>query len=348
MEKTIYVIGAGASKEVGLPTGFELKSIISRLLDIRFDFYTQESGDRLITNALTKYVERSLTNFRDINPFLEEAWHIRDALPQAISIDNFIDSQKGNEKLALCGKLGIVKSILEAEKGSRLYFERERRDSTIDFNSIKETWYLPFFQLITENCSINDLEERLKSVVLVVFNYDRCIEHYLFYSLINYYKINEESASRLISNIEVYHPYGAVGSLPWQRAENPTDFGVIPDANKLLSIAENIKTFTEGTDPESSNIVQIRNGIKEAKRVVFMGFAFHKLNMELLKSTNLTKVLGGEPTKKCFATTLGISESDKEVVSSQISELFGEKVTINMANVSCNDLFSEFWRGLAF
>lgn len=348
MDKTIYVIGAGASKEVGLPTGHELKPVISKLLDIRFDFPTQESGDHLIANALSQYMQRSLTNFGDISPFLKEAWHIRDALPQAISIDNFIDSQQGNDKLALCGKLGIARSILDAEKGSRLYFKKERINSTINFNSIKDSWYVPFFQLITENCSVKDLEERLKSIVLVIFNYDRCIEHYLFYSLINYYKIEEEAASKLISHIEIYHPYGAVGSLPWQRSDNPTDFGANPDANKLLSIAENIKTFTEGTDPESSNIVQIRNNIKEAKRVVFIGFAFHKSNMELLKPPNLTHVLGGKPTIKCFATTLGISTSDKRVVSSQIAELFGEKLNVNMANISCNDLFSEYWRGLAF
>jgi len=348
MDKTIYVIGAGASKEASLSTGHELKSIISRLLDIQFNGYTQVSGDRLIVQALTQYVQRSICNFQDINPFLKEAWHIRDALPQAISIDNFIDSQKGNEKLALCGKLGIVKSILEAEKDSSLYFKKERVDSTIDFNSIKETWYVPFFQLITENCSINDLEERLKSVSLVIFNYDRCIEHYLFYALINYYKIYEETASNLLSHIEFYHPYGVVGPLPWQKTDNPTDFGNISDSIKLLSIAENIKTFTEGTDPESSNIVQIRNDIKEAKRIVFMGFAFHKLNMELLKPTNLTLKLGGKPTIKCFATTLGISNSDKQVVSSQVSELFGEKIIINMANVSCYNLFSEYWRGLGF
>jgi DUF1009 family protein len=164
----------------------------------------------------------------------------------------------------------------------------------------------------------------------------------------NYYRISEEESSRLLNSIEIYHPYGVVGSLPWQLADNTIGFGSIAVHIDLLSIAENIKTFSEGTDPESSDIFKIRNNLKQAKRIVFLGFAFHKLNMELLKPTDLTLVLGAEPVIKCFATTFGISDSDKEVVSSLVSELFGEKIIINMANVACSDFFSEYWRGLAF
>ena len=69
-----------------------------------------------------------------------------------------------------------------------------------------------------------------------------------------------------------------VGSLPWQTRNNSIDFGETPDPNTLLSIADSIKTFTEGTDPDSSDIAQIRKNIKETNRIVFMGFAFHKLN----------------------------------------------------------------------
>ncbi|MCP4585501.1 hypothetical protein, partial [Pseudoalteromonas sp.] len=117
---TVFVIGAGASKEANLPTGRELKDKISRLLDIRFDYRQQKHGDYLVVNALRELVKGEDGRSDDINPYIHEAWHIRDALPQAISIDNFIDSQRGNEKIAICGKLAIVRSILEAEKNSIL------------------------------------------------------------------------------------------------------------------------------------------------------------------------------------------------------------------------------------
>jgi hypothetical protein len=116
-KNTVFVIGAGASKEANLPTGYELKSKISKLLDIRFSHgYQQTSGDYVITDALRRLVLNSDGRSGDINPYLHEAWHIRDALPQAISIDNFIDAHRDNDKIALCGKLAIVRSILDAEK----------------------------------------------------------------------------------------------------------------------------------------------------------------------------------------------------------------------------------------
>ncbi len=40
-----------------------------------------------------------------MNKAVKEAWHIKDALPQAISIYNFIDAHKGNERLVLCVKI---------------------------------------------------------------------------------------------------------------------------------------------------------------------------------------------------------------------------------------------------
>jgi len=51
----------------------------------------------------------------------EYARSISVALPLAKSIDNYIDSQWGDEKIAFCRKLGIVKKILEAEKSSFLH-----------------------------------------------------------------------------------------------------------------------------------------------------------------------------------------------------------------------------------
>lgn len=39
-------------------------------------------------------------------------------MPQSISIDNFIDSHKGDKEIELCGKLAIVRAVLEAEAKS--------------------------------------------------------------------------------------------------------------------------------------------------------------------------------------------------------------------------------------
>lgn len=345
-ENTVFVIGAGASTEAKLPTSYELKSEISRLLDIRFHFDEQKSGDHAITAALRIIVRGTDGRNGDINPYLHEAWNIRDAMPQAISIDNFIDAHRDNDKIALCGKLAIVRSILDAEKKSLLHFERERIDSTIDFPSLEQTWYIRFFQLLTEGCAKNDLAQRFKSIALIIFNYDRCIEHFLYYALQNYYKLSENEAAELVKNINIYHPYGDVGTLPWPDGDGVMKFGAEPTPNQLLELSKKIKTFAEGTDPGSSEILEIRKHMSVADRVTFMGFAFHKLNMQLIAPAHVDG--SRKSWGKCFATAFGISDSDQEVIDGQIKELYRNKISVRMANLPCSDFFTEFWRSLSF
>ena len=58
--KTVYVVGAGASYEANLPTGNELKDEIASLLKIKFDFNTQVSGDYDIQQALDISLKKTL------------------------------------------------------------------------------------------------------------------------------------------------------------------------------------------------------------------------------------------------------------------------------------------------
>ena len=128
----VLVVGAGASKEVDLPLGAELKGTIAKALNIRYENgHRRVSGDGLIDEAfrtLAKSLPAPQTN--DINPFLHSSRHIAGAMPQALSIDNFIDSHRGDERIAICGKLAIVRAILDAEKQSKLFVDRKALQQT--------------------------------------------------------------------------------------------------------------------------------------------------------------------------------------------------------------------------
>lgn len=346
--KTVFVIGAGASKEANLPTGLELKNTIAKLLDIRFsDGYNQKSGDYTICEALRLFVKEESNQNCNINSYLHEACHITSAMPQAISIDNFIDTHRENAKIALCGKLAIVKSILDAEGHSHLHFENKRIDSTINFKALEKTWYGSFFQLLTENCAKSDLKKRFQSVTLIVFNYDRCIEHFLLYALQNYYRINEAEAAEIIKCIDIYHPYGRVGYLPWQQSQNSVGFGETPNAHKLLTLTNQIKTFAEGTDPNSSDIKEIRKHMANASHLIFLGFAFHKLNMQLIAPSRTEEEFN---VVRCYATAYGVSDSNKEQITEQITMLYSSRadVGVKLSSKTCGDFFGDFWRSLAF
>jgi hypothetical protein len=347
--KTVFVIGAGASTEVNLPTGDNLKKIIAKLLDIRFpDGYNQNSGDLAITEAFRILAREENSQKVDINPYLNEAWHIRDNMPNAISIDNFIDQQRNNEKIALCGKLAIVKSILDAESKSNLYFEPYQGNKTINYINLENTWYTNFFKLITENCTKDELKPRFESITLIIFNYDRCVEHYLFHTLQKHYKINETLAAELVKCIHIYHPYGSVGFLPWWQPNDSMPFGQTPNAQQLLALTKKINTFTEGTDPNSSDIKDIKGHMAKASHLVFLGFAFHKLNMKLIEpAANTTD---GFNVVRCYATAFEVSEDNREAIREKITHLYASRrdVGVKISDKKCGKFLSDFWLSLSF
>ena len=344
--KTVFVIGAGASSEVNLPTGYELKEKISKLLDIRFDWYKQISGDRTITDSLREFTKDANHQNDELNSYLHEAQHVGDALQLALSIDNFIDQHRDNQKIALCGKLAIVKSILEAEGRSLLYFKQDRIDSTINFKSLEKTWYINFLKLLTENCQKNELKERFESITLIIFNYDRCVEFFMLKALQKFYKINENEAADLVKCLSIYHPYGSVGLLPSLATNNTIAFGQLPNANQLLALVQQIKTFTEGTDPDSSDIVEIRENMAKASHIAFIGFAFHKLNMSLIAPTAGIK---GPNIVRCFASAYEVSHSNIDEISQKLSLLYSApEVGVKIKNLRCNAFFNEFWNSLTF
>lgn len=345
-KNTLVVVGAGASSECKLPTGFELKTRVASLLDMRFpDGYRLASGDYTIVDALRLQAQR--TNVRsDINDYLHAAWRIRDAMPQAISIDNFIDAHQGDTKLELCGKLAIASAILEGERASPLHVDRTSNQRHPNYNALADTWYAAFMQLLTENCRLEELSSRLSRITFVVFNYDRCVEHFLFHGLQNYYGIDESRAAEALRALKVFHPYGTVGALPWSGGRPAIAFGDTPSPHQLLDLAAQLKTFTEGTDPASSEIQSLRNSLKDSNVVLFLGFAYHRMNLELLKAD----VPHPDPSRvRYFGTAKGMSNSDCDLIRIDLTALASvNHAAVTLRNdLTCGKFFREYWRSLS-
>ena len=267
--KTLFVVGAGASKEAELPTGNELTDTIVGLINIQFEhFSTQTSGDEAITAALFEHVKNEDGSRGDINPHLHACWHIRDAMPHAISIDNFIDSHYGDHRIELCGKLAIVRSILMAERKSLLFIDRSRSDELLNFSKFHNTWYHYIMQRLTDGCQKTHLSQIFDNISFIIFNYNRCIQQFLYYALQNYFRIPSSEAKGLLSTLKVFHPYGTTGLLPWQTERNPTEFGGGAYGTDLLTLANGISTFTERvipTDVSHDSLAHFRR-VMEASR----------------------------------------------------------------------------------
>lgn len=340
--KTLFIVGAGASDEVGLPVGAKLKNDIANRIDIKFGDWGRDqiSGDYGVTQALWHVVTNSINH--NINPYLHDAWAIRDAMPQALSIDNFLDAHQDNTRIQLIGKLGIAKAILDAERSSKLWFRFPEQQKP-DLSEIQDSWYSAFFQLLTENVRTGDLENVFKNVAFITFNYDRCIQTFLFHALQNYYRISEQEAAKLLSTLTVLHPFGTVGKLNWEDHRGIA-YGAEIGGQRLLEQSSQIKTFSERIEDEEA-LNRIRNQVDDAETIVSLGFAFHRTNLELLRPVNRSNA------KRIYATALGFSGVDAEEIRKDLLALFDvdrrhTKVGIHN-RLKCSELFKEYWRTLS-
>jgi hypothetical protein len=341
---TVFVVGAGASCELGLPSGQDLKRIIASALDIRFDFGRLAHGDARIVHALQEHVGGQLS---DINPYLAKARRIRDAMPASISIDNYLDAHQGDAELELCGKLAIVKSILDAEGTSKLRSLEHHVDAP-DVNAVSDSWLLRFMRTLTEGVRKPDSLKIFDNVSIVCFNYDRCIQRYLMPALAAYYDLSKEDAISIVKTLRIYHPYGHVGLLPWQSAGDGVRFGS-GDRADLLQIARGIKTFTEGQDDEGvmGPIIEV---LSQAETLVFLGFAFHQQNLDLITPDETI-------IRRTYGTTHGISANNTMTIMDALQNMLGYKWVdpsiaehrhnIHLHESTCAGLFDEFSRSLS-
>ncbi len=313
--ETLFIIGAGASCEAGLPSGEGLKTDIARLLDIRFeDGWSLSKGDYEVVRAIKERVKLPSGQAGNGNPYYAKGRTIAEVVPTtAISIDNYLDAHRGDKEMELCGKLGIIKAILDAEKRSSLC-ARGNGDDSFRLNDLAGSWYLGFFQMLTENVTRAEVESVFENVSIITFNYDRCIERFLVQAMRDYYQLQQVDAEKIVSSLTIWHPYGSVGTLPWQNKDCPVPFGTIPQAG-LLPLVDQVKTFCEGMEDEQ--LLAGRELVENADTIVFLGFAFHPMNMKLLsvEQSFATRV---------FGTTLGLSNADEAVILDDIRKMLNK------------------------
>jgi hypothetical protein len=344
--KTVFVVGAGASFEMGLPVGEKLKEQISHMLKTQpHEPYDQP---RIKNNEIFDALRIAGSSRRpelELQKTVRAAGDIAHALPLTLSIDNYLNNHNGDEAIELCGKLAIARAILAAEANSTLRKSVNQR--LHDFNKCAESWLVPFMQLLSEDCSLQKLRERLGTVAFIVFNYDRCIEQFLMHAIMAVYKVKVEVAAEIVSWIDIYHPYGTVGELPWVTTgsnDNETvGFGETPTPQQLLKSIRGIKTFTEGTDDRISEIMAIRNRIEMASRIVFLGFAYHRLNIRLLLGDN---PVISKTTRRVFGTAYGMSDSDTQMVGDALERALNAPSIAIRNDLTCFNLFRKFSRNL--
>src|SRR5205823_781262 len=134
---------------------------------------------------------------------------------------------------------------------SPLYFQDS--DEAVDFALIADTWFVRFMRMLAVPRS--QLEQIFENVAFIVFNYDRCLEHFLLLALTRLYDISPTDAAILLGKLTIIHPYGVIARL------KDLPFGGGPARKRSLyghpryfQVGDDIHTYTEQAISRSCRI----------------------------------------------------------------------------------------------
>jgi len=250
-------------------------------------------------------------------------------LPFAQSIDDFLDQHRNDQHINLYGKAAIAKAIAEAERKSRLFFDAPAGGS-FDDDQIADTWLVKFMSTLSRGTPRENVSHIFDNVDFVIFNYDRCVEHFLINALARSYSIPNADAVFIVDALKILHPYGSIGDL------KSVPFGI--DRLDWVEAAQGIKTYTEQV-VVSHMLNDIRQKVESAECVVFSGFAYHSQNMRMLETSDRTT------PRVVYGTTCGMSDPDVTQVKRLIARTVVPK-EIQTDKPKCAALFDHYAKSL--
>jgi hypothetical protein len=339
-DKTVFVVGAGASAEYGLPVGTELAEIIADSMWFKGDGFGNliNKDDPTIYFALKNHFKGT----DKLNKHFDAARKIHEGIKHVDSIDNFLDMHHNDKETVFCGKTAIVKAILDAEERCQLSYDTSNIYNTIDFDRVNKSWLKPFFKQLTLGRPKPDIEKVFEGITIICFNYDRCIEHYLIRVLNKAYSIDLKDAAKLVASLEIYHPYGTVGELHTPLNPQGVAFGAELKREGLISAAQGIHTYTEQIEDQNT-IDKVKQAIANAKSLVFLGFAYHKQNIDMLKPDKPGRI------SSIFGTAYNLSDYNVTEVKSRVRSLAHGEIPIleiDSKNLMCGPFLDHYEMGL--
>jgi hypothetical protein len=337
----VIVVGAGASQEFGLPTGAELTKIIQNNLAFEVDIFgtvNSVNGDYELLRAVDL-----LANELNVRPQIlaHAAKKISKNMALAPSIDNFLDTHKEDLELVAVGKLAIAYSIMNAERRSCLYVDSSNVYNTLDFSVTTNTWASVFFKIIAAKRDYVSFLKALNNITFISFNYDRCIKQFFGNAAASYFALNDGQTTEVLQAIKVIHPYGSIGDLE-VKDKHVSGYAPEVSGSRILSSSKKIRTFTEGVQ-DARLLQEITLPIGQAEVIIFLGFSFIDINMQLL-------VPEVPHSRRVLATAKGRSEDTRLSLRQYIGRRFtsfnpGDDA-VEMFDGKCFELFYEYDRYL--
>ncbi|MBF9152537.1 SIR2 family protein [Novosphingobium jiangmenense] len=313
--RTTLIIGAGASAELQFPSNAELLARIIQGYDFKRTASDTSTRDgQLLLRNIYKLAERLNKKVGDVAAAAER---LRNACRLGRSIDTVLEQYDHDPLVLACGKLAITFFMGQAESRSNLK-DVPRVEGELPLQGkIAEYWIYQLGQLITSGVPRSKIGQTLEQLTIINFNYDRSLEHFLPYALVMAYGIELKEAQQVIAEkLDIVHPHGSIGRLPWQKGEAPqAEWGVEQPWN-IHAIAAQLKSLNERSSDRNA-LRDIRLSVASAKRLVFLGFGFQPQNVDLLFENTLSH------NPEVLISTYGMSSGNAATVAQMIRRLAG-------------------------
>lgn len=306
-EKTVFILGAGASKPYGFPTAIELR------------------GD--IINKFIKSYIKADANYKGIS----ESDVSVDPLANKIIEDFKLSSTKSfdlflsrNKRYLDFGKLLLTLLIAEYEVNSKF-----REESIIP----QYDWYFEIYDILTREISNhNNLISQFtqNKVSFITFNYDRSLEHFLYTSLLSSFTTERAKINELMSAIKIIHLYGKIAPLPWENSDYNWPYGKTDIYSQISDFYQNIHIIFEA---QTEGREEAKDEIIAAKNIFFLGFGYADENLKALEFNSLLK-----REHRIYGTGMGLTDNEKDSIVSKLKDNNTNILIDNIRIDNCDSL----------
>lgn len=314
MYSTVIVMGAGASKEYGLPIGAELTQMIlssrAQLIDHLARRSTAGFASGLVDDLEKDMIGRRVDGF--LNTFRSAATE---------TIDRFISYQPDYEEMA---KIAISLALLPRA-----------------IEAIQTVHLLNGYARHIADAMAEDREQS-SHVRIITFNYEETTEFLLATILLSRCRDSSVVADNVLKHVQnkIMHVYGKFSAnmtydTESKRFTHPlitklSQMG--PSVGEIEKSVQGIRTMRfSRTQNRGSGNFWIDEAFREADQVVFLGFGYDEVN---LRTLGLDQVDIRSKPRRLIGTSIGLTEA-------AISRVKRSLPSIEMHPKTCSDLLKD-------
>jgi hypothetical protein len=275
----VFVLGAGSSFEVGLPLGVALRNTIAESVNFHVRGRMRIRGDEELFRRLSQHLDPNKNDPVRLTKYVVGGQELAATMPRFPSVDEALHYLSDNKEVVELGKIAITQELLRSERRSVLFDKAGAQGAAV--NAADATWLAPFVGMALSGLKREEVASAFQHVTIINFNYDRVVEHFIYWSLQLQFKVSAEVAAKAVAGLTVIRPYGSLGKLNWQDQKGGIAYGEDEVVVDLFSVAKGIRTYTEQLEGTKIRD-EISDRFESAEFVIFLGFGFHRQNANLL------------------------------------------------------------------